>query len=222
MAVIQPVTAITLQSDMGGNRPINHTVKLSLQRPDGMGPIPYYGSPYTRKYGYRCSALALCSSMLQSILFFSTIVPLLNHPKTCSQTPISPTTVTAQWSIQRSYCTTTYAITHPATSRAPYPCPIEHLLMRVLLNGDIPRATPSREPTGRPRQSHGGCTALKARTSHSLWAWCSQRPYTYLGTPWVTHQAMAKLSQPQQQSWVPQVFHIAHKSPLSASIPMHQ
>jgi len=48
---------ITLRSDMGGNRPVNHTVKLSLQGPDGMGPVPYYSSPYTRKYGYGCSAL---------------------------------------------------------------------------------------------------------------------------------------------------------------------
>ena len=136
------------------------------------------------------------AQILQSTLFFSTIIPLLNPSKTCNQTPTSPTTITTQWSIQRPHYMTAYTVTHPATCQAPCPYPMEHPLMRVLLNGDVPRATPSREPTGRTQQSHGGHAALRAQASHSLWAWYPQRPHAYLDTPRVTHWTMASIPQP--------------------------
>jgi len=57
MASYGPYTAVTFTVSYGGNQPVNRTVKLLLQG-QTVRPVPYYGGPYTRKYGYGCSALS--------------------------------------------------------------------------------------------------------------------------------------------------------------------
>jgi len=52
LPIIWAVMAITWWSDTGGDQPINHPVKLSTQGQTGQGQDPYYGGPYTRKYGH--------------------------------------------------------------------------------------------------------------------------------------------------------------------------
>ena len=133
------------------------------------------------------SALVLWSTPI----FLSVIGP----PPRRSTSTHGQATITFEPITPREPYMTAYTVTHPATCQAPCPYPMEHPPMRVLLNGDVPRATPSREPTGRTQQSHRGCAALRAQASHLLWAWCPQRPHTYLDTPRVTHWTMASIPQ---------------------------
>jgi len=142
-----------------------------------------------------------CMLLQSTPIFLSIIGPPPHHPIQTTQlygqatttikpiTPTRPATATAQWTIQ------TIVIPWSATSWAPHPHSLEYLLMGVLLNGDIPRATSSREPTGRSRQSYGRHTILRTRTSHSLWTRHSWRSYKDLVFPRVTHWAMAEMAQ---------------------------
>jgi len=138
---------------------------------------------------------------------------------TTTTKPISPTRIaatTTQWTTQ------TIVTYWPATSLAPCPCPLEHPSSGVLLDGVVPRAHPSREPTGRPRQSHGGHAALRARTSHSLWTWHPWRSYEDPVFSRVPYCTLGGIPYPTQQSCVPQALPVTHKSLFSTHMPTHQ